>query len=924
MKIGNKNISDGFGLFLALLLPFIACLIQWLLWSFIKPFVWFLFYPAVFFSAWVGGRIYAGLASSVVSSTLVWYFFIPPQLTFEMKSTNNLISVWIFMAMGGLFSFTHDRLRKANVKTVEALDAARAANEQLQNANEKINGLYQKTLELDKLKTQFFSNVSHELRTPLTLILGPLNRSLSEPGLPGSLRSNLEVIKRNAQLLYHHVSDLLDISKIEAGRMELRYTRLDLAQLVRVIASHFESAAADRGIRYAVSTPVHLAVESDGEKIQRILLNLLSNAFKFVPDGGLIGVTLTTQDGRAVIGIIDNGPGVPGPLREAIFERFRQVEGHAARTHGGTGLGLSIVREFIELLGGDAVCGEAPEGGAVFTVTMPLSAPQGTVIEEEAARIDTVLDTGIWREPESGMASNLPMKEHSERQSLSLILVVEDNKDMNAYLGDILKPHYRIVSAFDGEDGLEKAMKVKPDLIITDMMMPKMSGDQMVAELRKHAEMADTPIVMLTAKADDGLRVELLQHGVQDYLQKPFLDDELLARIGGLLAERRRSFEQLRESEAKFRALFDNMLNSLVHCRLIFREGIAVDYEYIDVNPAFEKMTGLKGVKGRKVSDVLPGYCVDNSELLNIFGKVAMTGTPVHWEHYLASTGSWFRFAIYSPAKNEVAIIGENITERKLAEKGVLRLNAELEHRVEERTAGLLAANHELDAFAYAVSHDLRAPLRAMSGFSQALIEDFSDGLQAEARVYLDQITLASRRMGELIDGLLVLSRSTRCQLRKDRVDLSGMAERFLHELTIEDPARQVHWEIEPNLIAQGDKTMMEVVMRNLLHNAWKYSSRREEAAAIRFFSPKDGVQHCFCVADNGAGFNMAHASKLFQPFQRLHRQEEFPGIGIGLATVQRIIHRHGGRIVAEGQQDQGATFCFSLPRHHTNGKGES
>ena len=224
----------------------------------------------------------------------------------------------------------------------------------------------------------------------------------------------------------------------------------------------------------------------------------------------------------------------------------------------------------------------------------------------------------------------------------------------------------------------------------------------------------------------------------------------------------------------------------------------------------------------------------------------------------------------------------------------------------------LKAANLELDSFAYAVSHDLRAPLRAMSGFSQALTEDLGEQLSDDVRVDLDQINIASVRMSELIDGLLVLSRAARAELRHDKIDLSAMAEGILADLMRADPQRKIACEIASGLCAHGDERLIYAVMRNLLDNAWKFTLRTAQPS-IRFFAAQTDGKRFFYVADNGAGFDMAHAAKLFQPFQRLHRQEEFPGTGIGLATVSRIVLRHGGVMKAEGIPGKGATFCFSL-----------
>jgi len=257
--------------------------------------------------------------------------------------------------------------------------------------------------------------------------------------------------------------------------------------------------------------------------------------------------------------------------------------------------------------------------------------------------------------------------------------------------------------------------------------------------------------------------------------------------------------------------------------------------------------------------------------------------------------------------------------ERKRAQSQIQQLNDALERRVVERTAQLEAANKDLESFSYSVSHDLRAPLRSIDGFSQALLEDCADKLGPKGADYLHRVRAAAQRMGHLIDDLLHLSRLGRSELLRRRVSLSEIAQTVVTELQTRDPDRQVRVEIEEELIAEVDGRLMRIVLDNLLGNAWKFTAKVARPC-VQLRSDPAGDAPVYFVRDNGAGFDMTYVDKLFGPFQRLHRECDFPGTGIGLATVHRIIDRHGGRVWAEGVVGGGATIYFTLPRARSEG----
>lgn len=649
---------------LALVPPLVAAVAQWMLAPLVQPHIWFLCYPAVFVSSWIGS-LRSGLLATLLSTSLVWWFFVEPKYVL-VKAPEELFAVVVLLTTGVLFAVFHDRLRKTNERLEKAVDDGRIfaaflanssdfigiadangkpvyvnpagrrmvglapdfrvettnipdyyppdqrgfardvivkamveqgrwagntyfrnwqtgeaipvsdthfmirepdtgrligmgtvtrditdltrareeierANGKLTQANHEITLLYEKVKKLDELKTKFFANVSHELRTPLTLILGPVEKHLrSTADLDPEVRRDLEVVERNARTVLRHVNDLLDVSRIDAGRLKPEYSEIDVAALVRITTDHFSTLAKENHLEFVVDTPPVLPVQTDSEKLERILLNLLSNAFKYTPHGGRVRVSLAETGGRYTLEVGDSGPGIPEDKREVVFERFAQLADDAAQRRGGTGLGLSIVRDLTVLLGGSVSVSDAPEGGALFVVVLPSVAAPGTAVrpgigEPIAARaIEQLVDE--LREPRVAVGTGRGAAEGCE----GLVLVVEDNRDMSRFIADNLqKDGFAVSLAFDGREGYEKAMAERPDLVLTDVMMPVMSGDDLVRLLRRRPELSSTPIVVLTARADEALRVGLLHEGVQDYLDKPFSVAELHARVRNLIARKR-------------------------------------------------------------------------------------------------------------------------------------------------------------------------------------------------------------------------------------------------------------------------------------------------------------------------------------------------------------------------------------------------
>ena len=644
--------------------------------------------------------------------------------------------------------------------------------------------------ELDRAKIDFFSNVSHELRTPLTLLLGPLEEELSEreAALPPARLERLSTVHRNARRLLKLVNNLLDFSRLEAGRAAANYEPIDISSFTAELASTFRAAFEKASLSLSLDLPaLGEPTYVDREMWEKIVLNLLSNAFKHTFEGG-VTIRLRTVGEYVELEVADTGAGIEAADLPILFERFRRVRSARSRTHEGTGIGLALVRELSGLLGGSARVTSEPGFGSQFTVSVrrgskhlpqyqlrdetPLDAP---ISSAAGAHVDECLS---WipapraiEQSQGTSPSDLPRDAPTTEQPRARILLVDDNADMRLYVARLLERDYDVIAVADGAAAIAAMAEREPDLVLSDVMMPVLDGFGLLNAIRNEINTRNIPVILLSARADKGANLGPSQSRADDYVVKPFMARELLARV---------------------------------------------------------------------------------------------------------------------------------------------RTHLELARQRKEWAAELQRANEELEAFNYSVSHDLRTPLRAIDGFSRVILARHAQHLDDDGRRYFERVRRAALRMSEIIDDLLRLSRVSRQHLSREEVDLTRVARSVARDLHEGQPGRDVEFIIEDGLCARGDGRLLRVALENLLGNSWKFTRLRAQARITVGRSEKS-PRHAFYVADNGVGFDAAHSNQLFRAFQRLHSERDFSGNGIGLAIVERIIDKHGGRIWAEGLVNEGATFYFEL-----------
>lgn len=422
----------------------------------------------------------------------------------------------------GFFKQTHLNILKT-IASLTANKLMKAEADEEKRKAEEAKLMAAKLKEIDQLKTQFFTNISHEFRTPLTIILAHLNKKINDNTISREDQEDLIVMQRNALQLLNLINEILDISKFEAGLFKLQLKKVNLNDVIKYAGASFSSLATSRNVKFTIKNPgKEIWGEFDVDKLNKIINNLLSNAFKFTPENGSIVLQLSQDDNKAIISVKDSGIGISRQNLDKIFDRFYQVEEQSDIAKG-TGIGLALIKELAAMHQGTVSVNSKPGKGSVFTIILPIdlasTSQKATLGTEDLDSLEEELV-------------------HHAKDN-SLVLIVEDNEDLRKMLKKVLSDDFNLLLANDGEEGERIAMKKIPDLIVTDVMMPKKDGNELCKSLKSNEITNHIPVIMLTAKADQQSKMEGLEYGADAYLTKPFAPEELTLRIKKMIGQRK-------------------------------------------------------------------------------------------------------------------------------------------------------------------------------------------------------------------------------------------------------------------------------------------------------------------------------------------------------------------------------------------------
>jgi len=811
--------------------------------------------------------------------------------------------------------------------------------------------------EIDRAKTTFFSNVSHEFRTPLTLMLGPIEDALndrSEGALAPPQRVRLETAHHNSLRLLKLVNTLLDFSRIEAGRFEGSFDATDLAAFTAELASNFNSATERAGLGLAIRcSPLPQPVYVDRDMWEKISLNLLSNAFKFTFEGEIAVETRASADGNfAQMVIRDTGVGIPPRELPRLFERFQRIEGQKSRSFEGSGIGLALVQELVRLHGGTIAVESAVGKGSTFVVSIPFGTAHLTADRIGAdrqpvtpsMRADAYVEEALRWLPEPHSTHDASVADgpdelvdlkFGERTLEAHVLIVDDNADMRNYVRRLLDKRWDVATAADGRAALEAIRRRKPDLVLTDVMMPDLDGYGLLRELRADPNTRDLPVILLSARAGEDARIEGLDAGADDYLTKPFAARELVARINAnleMVRMRREAMRELRESEARFRNMADN---APVMMWMTDPSG-ALTY----LNRGWTEFTGqtLEQALGHGAWTALHPDSLEPSR--RVFSAANCAQETFRVEYRLRRADGIYRWALsaaaprFSDAGEFLGYIASviDITERKDAEQVLLQANEQLEARVAAAIAERADAEAQLrqaqkmeavGRLTGGVAHDFNNVLQVIGGNLQLLMRDVSGNLRAEHR--LDTAVAALNRGSKLASQLLAFGR--RQPLAPKVINLGRLIR------GVDDMLRRAIGEgIEIETVVAGglwntfvDSVQVENALLNLAINSRDAMSGHgkltieagnaslDDNYVARHAEVIAGQYVMLAVTDTGCGIPAELLERVFEPF--FTTKPEGRGTGLGLSMVYGFVKQSGGHIKIYSEPGHGTTVRVYLPR---------
>ena len=777
--------------------------------------------------------------------------------------------------------------------------------------------------ELDRAKTAFFSNVSHEFRTPLTLMLGPLEEAIADDGLPMETRERLRLVERNAARLHKLVNSLLDFSRIEAGRVQASYEETDLAALTRDLASTFRSAMEKAGLGYTVDCDeLGEFVYVDREMWEKIVLNLLSNAFKFTLTGA-VTVRLRRDQDHAVLEVTDTGVGVPEHELPRLFERFHRVEATQGRTQEGSGIGLALVQELVKLHGSTIEASSVLGQGTTFRVLVPFGAAHLPVdrvlapraLSSTAIGARTFVNEALrWLQNSGDNApsafpsiadSTAPGRDRRFAATFgSRIVLADDNADVRGYVRDLLSPYYTVETVTDGESALAAARRTRPDLILTDVMMPRLDGFGLLAAIRADERLRSVPVLLLSARAGEEARIEGLDAGADDYVIKPFSARELLARVGALLELR----HMRRSADEAFR------LRTAQYETLLTEAPLGVylvdaDFKVREINPTARAVFGdIPDLIGRDFDDVIhriwPNAYAD--ETVRIFRHTLETGEPFFAPEHIEQRLDRGVTEYYEWQINRIPLPDGRY--------GVVCYFRDISVHVQAR-AQLQMADRQKDEFLAMLAHELRNPLAPIRNASEVLART---GAVNAHKAAIDIVHRQVANLTRLVDDLLDVSRITqgRIELKRRPVQLADVIAQAVEivEPLIKERRHKVAITSYRALRVDGDPPRLVQCVANILMNAAKYT---DPGGEINVESRNDGREAVLRITDNGIGISQELLPQVFDLFVQSDRTLDRAqgGLGIGLSVVKRLIEMHGGRVSASSEGLRtGSTFEIRLP----------